>query len=238
MPARTPHAGPAPLQARAAATAQPPRRLGLVLAVIATAQLMVALDLTIVNVALPRIQAVLHFSGSNLEWVVNAYAVAFGGLLLGGRAGDLLERRRIFIAGLLVFVLPPLLGGFATGLADYRPGRARRRRGDDRARRAVADRGHLPGGPAAQPRGGSVLGDVHPGRSGRADRRGPAGHLRQLAVGVLRERADRAGRRGPGHPGAARDGTAGRAVRPARRDHRDGRCRRGSCAAGTGPGRS
>ena len=118
MPAGTSQAGPAPLQARAAPTAQPPRRLGLVLAVIATAQLMVALDLTIVNVALPHIQAALHFSGSSLEWVVNAYAVAFGGLLLlGGRSGDLLGRRRVFIAGLLVFVLASLLGGFATGQA-------------------------------------------------------------------------------------------------------------------------
>ena len=118
MTAKTPQAGPAPLQARAATTAQPPRRLGLVLAVIATAQLMVALDLTVVNVALPHIQAALGFSGSNLEWVVNAYAVAFGGLLLlGGRSGDLLERRRIFIAGLLVFSLASLLGGFATDQA-------------------------------------------------------------------------------------------------------------------------
>ena len=63
-----------------------PRRLGLALAVIATAQLMVVLDATIVNVALPHIQEALHFSGTNLEWVVNAYALAFGGLLLlGGR---------------------------------------------------------------------------------------------------------------------------------------------------------
>ena len=82
------------------------------LAVIATAQLTVALDLTIVNVALPHIQAALGFSGSNLEWVVNAYAVAFGGLLLlGGRSGDLLGRRRIFIAGLLVFSLASLRAG-------------------------------------------------------------------------------------------------------------------------------
>jgi MFS family permease len=81
-------AAPSPL---AATAAQAPRRLGLVLAVIATAQLMVALGLTIVNVALPHIQAALGFSGSNLEWVANGYAVAFGGLLLlGGRAGDLL----------------------------------------------------------------------------------------------------------------------------------------------------
>jgi hypothetical protein len=59
-------------------TAQAPRRPGLALAVIATAELMVVLDLTIVTVALPHIQAALGFSGSNLEWVINAYAVAFG----------------------------------------------------------------------------------------------------------------------------------------------------------------
>ena len=78
---------------------------------------MVVLDLTIVVVALPHIQAALGFSGSNLEWVVNAYAVAFGGLLLGGRSGDLLGRRRILTAGLLVFSLASLLGGLATGQA-------------------------------------------------------------------------------------------------------------------------
>ena len=121
MPTETPDTGAVATQRRAApaAPAAPaPRRLGLALAVIATAQLMVALDLTIVTVALPHIQAALHFSGSNLEWVVNAYAVAFGGLLLlGGRSGDLLGRRRVFIAGLLVFVLASLLGGLATGQA-------------------------------------------------------------------------------------------------------------------------
>ena len=79
---------------------------------------MVVLDATIVNVALPHIQASLHFSGTNLEWVVNAYALAFGGLLLlGGRSGDLLGRRRIFIAGILVFSLASLAGGFATSQA-------------------------------------------------------------------------------------------------------------------------
>src|SRR5258707_7785299 len=80
------------------------RHLGLALFVIATAQLMVVLDAAIVNVALPHVQRALGFSGSGLEWVVTAYAVTFGGLLLlGGRSGDLLGRRRIFIAGLLVF---------------------------------------------------------------------------------------------------------------------------------------
>jgi len=100
------------------ATGAPSRRLGLALAVIATAQLMVVLDATIVNVALPHIQTALHFSGTNLEWVVNAYALAFGGLLLlGGRSGDLLGRRRIFIFGILLFSLASLLGGFATDQA-------------------------------------------------------------------------------------------------------------------------
>src|SRR5690348_660894 len=96
-----------------AATAQ--RHLGLALVVIATAQLMVVLDATIVNVALPHIQHALGFSGSGLEWVVNAYALTFGGLLLlGGRAGDILGRRRVFIAGIILFSLASLLGGFAT----------------------------------------------------------------------------------------------------------------------------
>jgi EmrB/QacA subfamily drug resistance transporter len=76
---------------------------------------MVVLDATIVNVALPHIQDALHFSGTNLEWVVNAYALAFGGLLLlGGRSGDLLGRRRVFIAGIALFALASLAGGFAT----------------------------------------------------------------------------------------------------------------------------
>jgi EmrB/QacA subfamily drug resistance transporter len=91
------------------------RRLGLALVVIATAQLMVVLDATIVNVALPHVQRALGFSGSGLEWVVNAYAVTFGGLLLlGGRAGDILGRRRVFAFGLLLFSAASLLGGFAT----------------------------------------------------------------------------------------------------------------------------
>src|SRR5262249_49635020 len=102
--------------ASGSATAGPPgSRLGLALLLIATAQLMVVLDATIVNVALPHIQRALGFSGSGLEWVVNAYALTFGGLmLLGGRAGDLLGRRRMFLAGLLLFSAASLAGGFAT----------------------------------------------------------------------------------------------------------------------------
>ncbi len=93
-------------------------RPGLALLVLASAQLMVVLDATIVNVALPHIQRALGFSGSGLEWVVNAYALTFGGLLLlGGRAGDLLGRRKMFIAGLLLFSAASLVGGFATSPA-------------------------------------------------------------------------------------------------------------------------
>ena len=117
-PAREISTAAASSAARSPGTGAPPRRLGLALAVIATAQLMVVLDATIVTVALPHIQTALGFSGTNLEWVVNAYALAFGGLLLlGGRSGDLLGRRRVFIAGILIFSLASLLGGFATGQA-------------------------------------------------------------------------------------------------------------------------
>jgi MFS family permease len=79
---------------------------------------MVVLDASIVNVALPHIQRALGFSGSGLEWVVNAYALTFGGLmLLGGRAGDLFGRRKVFIAGLLLFSAASLAGGLATSQA-------------------------------------------------------------------------------------------------------------------------
>ena len=102
-----------------------PRRLGLALLVLATAQLMVVLDATIVNVALPHIQRALGFSGSGLEWVVNAYALTFGGLLLlGGRAGDRLGRRRMFITGLLLFSAASLAGGFANSQAFLLSARA------------------------------------------------------------------------------------------------------------------
>jgi EmrB/QacA subfamily drug resistance transporter len=85
------------------------------LIVIAGAQLMVVLDVTIVNVALPHIQSGLHFSRTGLAWVIDAYTLAFGGLLLlGGRAGDILGRRRMFSIGVLLFAGASLLGGFAT----------------------------------------------------------------------------------------------------------------------------
>ncbi len=82
--------------------------------VILTAQLMVVLDTTIVNVALPHIQHALDFSASGLSWVLNAYILTFGGLLLlGARAGDLLGRRRVFLSGIALFTLSSLVGGVA-----------------------------------------------------------------------------------------------------------------------------
>ncbi len=85
------------------------------LAVLAAAQFMVVLDVTIVNVALPDIQQALSFSADNLQWVISAYTLVFGGfLLLGGRAADLLGRRRLFIAGLVLFAVASLAGGLAT----------------------------------------------------------------------------------------------------------------------------
>lgn len=91
------------------------RHLGLALAVISAAQLMIVLDATIVNVALPTIHTSLHFSISNLEWLITAYSLTFGGLLLfGGRTGDLFGKRRMFMTGIALFAIASLLGGLAT----------------------------------------------------------------------------------------------------------------------------
>jgi EmrB/QacA subfamily drug resistance transporter len=89
-------------------------RPGIALTVIAACQLMVVLDATIVNIALPHIQEALKFSTTDLTWVVSAYTLTFGGLLLlGARAGDILGRRRVFMAGILLFTFASLLGGLA-----------------------------------------------------------------------------------------------------------------------------
>ncbi|MFK0157968.1 MFS transporter [Streptomyces sp. NPDC090499] len=89
-------------------------RPGIALTVIAACQLMVVLDATIVNIALPHIQEALKFSTTDLTWVVSAYTLTFGGLLLlGARAGDILGRRRVFMTGILLFTFASLLGGLA-----------------------------------------------------------------------------------------------------------------------------
>lgn len=90
------------------------RRRSLTLALCCLAQFMVILDVSIVNVALPSIQGDLHFTDADLQWVVNAYTLAFAGfLLLGGRAADLLGRREVFVAGISLFALASLIGGVA-----------------------------------------------------------------------------------------------------------------------------
>src|SRR6187549_3533147 len=86
------------------------------LALLSVVQFMLVLDIAIVNVALPSIKVDLGFSQENLQWVISAYALAFGGfLLLGGRAADLLGRRRVFVVGLGVFAVGSLAASLAWG---------------------------------------------------------------------------------------------------------------------------
>jgi len=101
-----------------AQAAAPGDRRWLVLVVVAIAQLMVVLDSTIVNIALPSAQRALGFPNSDRQWVVTAYALAFGSLLLvGGRLGDMFSRKRVFIAGLIGFALASALGGASVSFA-------------------------------------------------------------------------------------------------------------------------
>jgi MFS family permease len=92
------------------------RRRWFILALIGLAQLMVVLDVTIVNIALPSAQKALGFSDDSRQWIVTAYALSFGSLLLlGGRLGDVFGRKRVFITGLVGFATASALGGFAQG---------------------------------------------------------------------------------------------------------------------------
>ena len=101
------------------------RRKWLALALLSAVQFMVVLDIAIVNVALPSIKVDLGFSQANLQWVISAYALVFGGfLLLGGRAADLLGRRRLFMAGLVVFTIASLVAGLAWSEASLIGARA------------------------------------------------------------------------------------------------------------------
>src|SRR3954451_1394740 len=87
----------------------------IVLVLICLAQFMVILDATIVNVALPSIQKDLGLSEANLQWIINSYTLVFGGfLLLGGRLGDLLGRKRLFLVGLVIFTFASLMNGLAS----------------------------------------------------------------------------------------------------------------------------
>src|ERR1700751_5049274 len=105
-------------QARSAGVAAAPSRRWWILGVVGLAQLMVVLDATIVNIALPSAQRALAFSNADRQWVVTAYSLAFGGLLLlGGRLSDLVGRRLMLIVGLIGFAAASALGGAATSFA-------------------------------------------------------------------------------------------------------------------------
>src|SRR6202789_4625462 len=108
-----PDASPGSRETQGRPAARPDRRW-LILVVVAVAQLMVVLDATIVNIALPSLQHALGFANSDGQWVVTAYALAFGSLLLvGGRLGDMFSRKWIFIIGLIGFAVASALGGAA-----------------------------------------------------------------------------------------------------------------------------
>src|SRR4051812_4988989 len=115
---------------------------------------MIVLDVSVVIAALPNIESSLHFSPTSLSWVQSAYTLSFGGLLLlGARAGDILGRRRMLVAGIVLFTLASLAGGLAPSaawlLGARRPGR---RRGHRRSVDARAAHDHVPRRPRAHPR--------------------------------------------------------------------------------------
>ena len=169
----------------------------LALFVLCVGTLMIVLDTTIVNVALPSIQADLGFSQTSLAWVVNAYLLTFGGfLLLGGRLGDLFGHRRLFLTGITLFTLASLACGLSTTqglLVDGagRPGPRRRRRV---GRLAVADDDAVHrAGRAREGDGRLRLRRLRRRLDRRAARRRP--HRRpQLALDLPRQRPDRARR--------------------------------------------
>ena len=164
------------------------------LAVIVAAQFMVVLDVAIVNVALPSIKTDLHFSQESLQWVITAYSILFGGvLLLGGRLADLLGRRRLFMTGLAALhgQLAPRRARLVGGLADRLPRAAGLRRRAALAGRAVDPDDDVRRGPRAQPRArhlGRGLGQRR--RRRRAARRRPDERVR-LVVDLLHQRAGR-----------------------------------------------
>jgi len=114
-PARSREVGSVSPPAHPSHAARSHDRRNITLAVVLCAQLMIVLDMTVVNIALPSMSTGLHLSATSLSWVLNAYALTFGGLLLlGGRAGDILGRRQAFMTGLAIFTLASLAGGLAT----------------------------------------------------------------------------------------------------------------------------
>ena len=199
--------------------------------VIAGAQMMVVLDGTIVNIALPSMGRYFDKSQTDMTWALNAYTLAFGGLLLlGGRMGDILGRRRMFIVGLGLFTL----GSFLAGIAAELPAAARRtgdpghRRRHRITHRTLADHHRVRGGRGADEGDRRLRGRVRRRRRARSAARRHPHQLPQLALGAVRQRADRPradGRRVPlPAPVRAAQGPVRRRRRAAvgRRHGRDG----------------
>ena len=186
--------------------------------VLCVGMLMIVLDVTIVNVALPSIQEDLRLLESSLAWVVNAYLIAFGGLLLlAGRLGDLIGRRRIFLAGsrcsrLARFVAGWHRAGVVAGRRALCPGRRRR---DDLGGDPRDDRDDVPGGPRAGEGDRRVRVRRLGGRLGGPARGRRPYAVHQLALDLLRQPPDR-------HC----DGASGAAAGPQRAGHRPARGRR------------
>ena len=195
-------------------------------ALLAVAFFMTVIDLTIVNVSLPTIGRDLHFSQTNLQWVVTAYALTYGGfLLLGGRAADLLGRRRVLMLGLGLFSAASLAAALATGAGFLIGARAVQGLGAAIMLPAALSTvmNMFQRGRRAQ-QGARDLGRPRRRRRDRRrDRRRPSDPLRRLAVHLLPQRPDRRGR------AAAR--SADRAREPARR--RRGAVRRAGAITGT-----
>ena len=198
------------------------------IAIVLVAQLMLILDATVVNVALPKIDADLGFGPASLSWVLNAYTLAFGGLLLlGGRLGDVFGRRRLFETGLAIFTVASLLGRAGRVARDARgvtraPGR-RRRAGRARRTGAADHQRSRRAGPAARAR--AVRRGVVRRHVARAAARRRRHRPRLVALDAVHQHPDRP-RRAVADPAVPRrDAAPARPLRLRRRGHRD-RCRR------------
>ena len=189
------------------AVAPPETRTGppewLILTLVCSAQFMVVLDISIVNVALPSIQHSLGFTEASLQWVVTAYSLTFGGLLLlGGRLADLFGRRRIFLVGLALFTASSLLGGFAQNQTTLIAARALQGVGCGDPLPRHPDHPHGDLHRAAGP--GQGTRDLERGgrrrRSGRCALRWHPGPVPVVAVDPLRQRTHRCRAVRPGAP--------------------------------------
>ena len=206
-----------------------PMQRWVALYVLCVGMLMIVLDVTVVNVALPTIQDDLHFSTSSLAWVVNAYLIAFGGLLLlAGRLGDLVGRRNVFLAGIGAVHrrIPAVRPGGQPDAADRRALRPGRRRRDDLRGDPRHDRDDVPRAARAGEGDRRVRVRRLRRRLGRPARRRRDHAVDRLALDLLRE-----------HPDRDRHGGVRHTAARARRGHRFRRGRRTSPAGCSSPPR-